>query len=143
MLNKKAPWLLTLFLVLAPSCGNDDDDTDDGGDGTSADGGGDDGSGTGGDDGSDGSGSGGDGGDGGTDDPYGPCETEADCPIEGSRCPGSSGACSPPCTDVSECPEVPGFEVTCVGETCSITCSVSEPCPTGMQCLAGVTCGWP
>jgi hypothetical protein len=141
MLHKRAPWLFTLFLVLAPSCGDDEDDNDDSGDGgTSADGG-DDGSGTGGDDGSDGSGTGGDGG--GTDNPYGPCETEADCPIEGSRCPGSSGGCLPPCTDVSECPEVPGFEVVCEGDTCSIPCSVSDPCPTGMQCLAGITCGWP
>lgn len=141
MLHTKAPWLLTLFLALTLSCGDDDDDNDDSDDGgTSADGG--DGSGTG-DDGSDGSGTGGDGGDGGTDNPYGPCETEADCPIEGSRCAASSGGCLPPCTDVSECPEVPGYSVVCEGDTCSIPCSVSDPCPTGMTCLAGITCGWP
>jgi hypothetical protein len=138
MQHTKAPWLLTLLLSFTLSCGDDDDDNDDGGDGgTSADGG-DDGSATG-DDGS--GGSGGDGG--GTDDPYGPCETEADCPIEGSRCPASSGGCLPPCTDVSECPEVPGYSLVCEGDTCSIPCSVSDPCPTGMTCLAGITCGWP
>jgi len=139
MLHTKAPWLLALLLTFTLSCGDDDDkdDSDDGG--TSADGS-DDGSGSG-DDGSDSSDSGGDGG--GTDNPYGPCETEADCPIEGSRCPASSGGCLPPCTDVSECPEVPGYSLVCEGDTCSIPCSVSDPCPTGMTCLAGITCGWP
>ena len=79
---------------------------------------------------------------GATDDPYGMCSEEAQCPVEGSRCPGSSQTCTPPCAEAADCPAVMGFSVECVSETCSIPCSVSTPCPAGMTCLAGITCGY-
>lgn len=78
---------------------------------------------------------------GGADGPYGACEDDAECPVAGSRCPGSSGGCLPPCTMDSDCPAIDGGVPMCLNDVCTLPCQQGA-CPAGMTCIAGVTCGY-
>jgi hypothetical protein len=80
----------------------------------------------------------------GTDDPYGPCQSEADCPVADSRCAGSSQTCSPPCMDIGDCPAAMegNNPLLCTGGQCGISCEATMPCPTGMTCQANIQCTW-
>jgi hypothetical protein len=122
--------------------GDGDGDTGDGdGDGETGDGDGDTGDG-------DGDGETGD-GDGDTGDPdsyYG------DCPMgQNDECLmdeycfvdnfDNYQVCSQNCNNISDCPEVPGYSLKCIGlngnlfqKRCFISCEGNEPCPMGMDC---------
>ncbi len=73
---------------------------------------------------------------------YGICPSSG-CQINGEEIPcASAGAyCSPICTQSSDCPPIPGYQIECTGSfQCTIRCSGG--CPNGMHCIGGDHCGY-